>query len=355
MSNRKIKFLSRTQKERAFSVLRCAASLSLRPAQRRHMFPSAVVPIGKHCVGDGQPVYVVAEIGINHNGSVDAAKQLIDGAARAGCHAVKFQKRTPEICVPRDQWDVERNTPWGQLRYIDYRRKIEFGEREYAEIDRYCRLRRIQWFASCWDEESVAFVERFDPPCHKVASACLTDLPLLERMTATRRPIILSTGMSTFREIEHAVGTVGTRRLLIAHSTSTYPCPLDQLNLRMIHTLKKRWPECPIGYSGHEAGTSPTLAATAMGATFIERHITLDRNLWGSDQAASLELDELEQLVATIRDIQSSMGDGVKRLQQGEFAPRARLRRVVSEHEGNGARVHSEHEGNGASITNGTL
>jgi N-acetylneuraminate synthase len=275
-------------------------------------------------------VYVIAEIGINHNGSVDLAKRLIDGAVLAGVDAVKFQKRTPEKCVPRDQWNIERDTPWGRMTYIDYRRRIELGAREYAEIDRHCRERHIQWFVSCWDEESVDFIESFDPPCYKVASASLTDTPLLKKMRATGRPIIMSTGMSTDEEIDTAVEAIGRKELLIAHATSSYPCPPEHLNLRMIHTLRERYPECPIGYSGHEVGLATTWAAVTLGATFVERHITLDRAMWGTDQAASVEIGGLLRLVSNIRDIERSLGDGMKRIYEGELAARRKLRRVVS-------------------------
>ena len=205
----------------------------------------AVVRIGDRAVGDGEPVFVIAEIGINHNGSLELAKKLIDGAVLSGADAVKFQKRTPELCVPREQWLLERDTPWGRMTYIDYRRKVEFGEREYAAIDRHCRERGILWFASCWDEESVDFMERFDPPCYKVASASLTDHALLRKKRATGRPLILSTGMSTIEEIDAGVEAAGREDLLIAHATSTYPCPVDQLNLRMIPTLKAGVPGVP--------------------------------------------------------------------------------------------------------------
>jgi len=291
---------------------------------------SARVKIGNKGVGAGAPVLVIAEIGINHNGSVEIAKRLIDGAVLAGADAVKFQKRTPEKCVPRDQWNVERDTPWGRMTYIEYRRRVEFGPREYAEIDRYCAERGMLWFASCWDEESVDFIESFGPPCYKVASASLTDLPLLRKMRATGRPLMLSTGMSTLEEIATAVDTVGRESLLIAHATSSYPCPPEHLNLNMIRTLKGLYPECPIGYSGHEVGLAPTWAAVTLGACFVERHITLDRAMWGSDQAASVEIGGLLRLVASIRDIERSLGDGVKRIYEGELAARQKLRRVPS-------------------------
>ena len=290
----------------------------------------AVVEVGGRRVGAGQPVLVIAEIGINHNGSLDMARKLIDGAYVAGAEAVKFQKRTPELCVPKEQRNLERDTPWGRIPYIEYRRRMEFGEAEYTAIDRHCRERGILWFASCWDEAAVDFVERFEPPCYKIASASLTDHDLLRQVRSTGRPVMLSTGMSTAAEIDEAVNLLGRRDLLIAHSTSTYPCPPGDLNLRMIETLRQLYPECPVGYSGHETGLAPTWAAVALGATFVERHITLDRALWGSDQAASVEIGGFLRLVANIRDIEKSLGDGVKRVYEGELAAIAKLRRVKS-------------------------
>jgi len=288
------------------------------------------VRIGNKIVGDGRPVYVIAELGINHNGSLDTTKRMIDGAVLAGCDAVKFQKRTPELCVPRDQWNIERDTPWGRMTYIDYRHKIELGLREYVEIDRYCRERGIQWFASCWDEAAVEFMEQFDPPCYKAASASLTDLPLLRKMKSTGRPLMISTGMSTMEEIVAAVDAVGRQDLLIAHSTSSYPCPVEAINLNMIGTLRAKYADRPIGYSGHEVGLSPTWAAVAMGACFVERHLTLDRAMWGTDQAASVEVGGFMRLVANIRDIERAFGDGVKRVHESELASRAKLRRVIA-------------------------
>jgi len=288
------------------------------------------VRIGNRFVGEGEPVFVIAEIGINHNGSLDLAKKLIDGAVLAGADAVKFQKRTPEKCVPPGQWHVERDTPWGRMTYIEYRRKIEFGEREYADIDLHCRKHGIPWFASCWDEDAVDFMEQFQPPCYKTASAALTDTELLLKNRTTGRPLIISTGMSTQQEIEFAVAVLGRENLLIAHSTSTYPCPPHELNLRMVQTLKAMYPECPIGYSGHEVGLSPTWAAVALGATFVERHITLDRSMWGSDQAASVEIGGFRRLVSNIRDVERALGDGVKRVYEEELDKRKTLRRVTS-------------------------
>lgn len=290
----------------------------------------AVVRIGSRMVGDGQPVFVIAEIGINHNGDLDIARKLIESARSAGCDAVKFQKRTPELCVPKDQWDIERDTPWGRITYIDYRHKVEFGVKEYRQIDAYCRELGILWFASCWDEEAVDFMEQFDPPCYKAASAALTDTVLLKKKKSTGRPLIISTGMSTMEEIQAAMVAVGTNNQLIAHSTSTYPCPPEELNLRMIRTLKDMYPTCPIGYSGHEVGLATTWAAVALGATFVERHITLDRAMWGSDQAASVEVGGFARLVANIRDIELSLGDGKKHVYENEMMQRKKLRRVPS-------------------------
>jgi len=287
------------------------------------------VRIGSRWVGEGQPVYIVAEIGINHNGDVEIAKRLIDAAKLAGCDAVKFQKRTPELCVPPEQRNIPRETPWGLITYMEYRYKVEFGYEQYAEIDRYCKQQGIAWFASCWDIPSVDFIEQFDPPCYKVASASLTDDELLLRLNATGKPILLSTGMSTMDEIRHAVSLLDHDRLIILHSTSTYPCPPNELNLRMIQTLKREF-GLPVGYSGHEVGLQTTYAAVVLGACVVERHITLDRAMWGSDQAASVEPGGFMRLVRDIRVIEQALGDGVKRVYESELAARAKLRRVPS-------------------------
>lgn len=297
------------------------------------MLNSKKVKIGDRLVGDGEPVYIIAEIGINHNGSLEIAKKMIDGAIFAGCDAVKFQKRTPEKCVPEDQWYIERDTPWGRMTYIEYRQLMEFDADEYAEIARYCKERGIDWFASCWDIESVDFIEQFNPPLHKASSASLTDLELLKRMRATGKPVMLSTGMSTMKEIETAIRTIGMNNLLIAHSTSAYPCKNEELNLRMITTLKQRYPNVPIGYSGHEVGLATTWAAVTLGATFVERHITLDRAMWGTDQAASVEIMGMHRLVRNIRDIEKALGDGVKRVYESELQVMKKLRRIRSEYE----------------------
>lgn len=282
--------------------------------------------IGGRLVGDAHPAYIVAEIGVNHNGSVEIAKELIKQAHHAGVDAVKFQKRTPELCVPKDQWEIMRETPWGYISYIEYRRKMEFQHEEYAEIDRYCRELGIPWFASVWDEPSIDFLESFQPICYKVPSASLTDHGLLSSLRKTGRPIILSTGMSRMDQIRDAVALLDIEKLVIAHATSTYPCDPGELNLRMIETLREEFP-CPIGYSGHEVGLITSVVAVALGACMVERHITLDRAMWGSDQAASVEPQGFERLVKYTRVAQQSLGDGVKRVYDSELSSLRRLRR----------------------------
>ena len=285
------------------------------------------VKVGNRYVGDGHPVYIIAEIGINHNGNIEVAKQLIDASAVAGCDAVKFQKRTPELCVPDDQKDKMRHTPWGYISYMEYREKVEFGKDEFSEIVDYCQVKGIDWQASAWDEPSVDFLEQFDPLAHKVASASLTDSTLLLKMRQQGRPIILSTGMSQMEQIKAAVELVGTDDLILAHCTSAYPCPPAELNLKMIQTLRDMYP-CPIGYSGHEVGLPTTVAAVTLGACLIERHVTLDRAMWGSDQAASIEPGGLRKLVKYIRVVEEALGDGVKTVYESEQPGLHKLRRT---------------------------
>jgi N-acetylneuraminate synthase len=286
-----------------------------------------VVNIGTRPVGEGHPVWIIAEIGINHNGDLELAKKMIDTASIAGCDAVKFQKRTPELCVPVEQRNLIRETPWGLMTYMEYRERVEFGKEDYEKINRYCNEKGIAWFASCWDVASVDFIEEFSPVCHKIASASLTDHDLLRRLNFTGRPIILSTGMSTMTEIHNAVSLLDQDRLLIAHSTSSYPCKPNELNLRMIQTLKQEF-DCPIGYSGHEVGLQTTCAAVAVGACFVERHLTLDRAMWGSDQAASVEPGGFIRLVRDIRVIEAALGDGIKRVYESELPIMKRLRQM---------------------------
>lgn len=285
--------------------------------------------IGDRLVGPEQPVYVIGEIGINHNGDLQNAMALIDHAKAAGMDAVKFQKRTPEVCTPRDQWEIERDTPWGRMTYIEYRHRVEFGADEFRQIDEYCAEIGIDWFASPWDVESVEFLMAYNPKVFKVASACLTDDDLLAAMRDTGRTVILSTGMSTPAQIRHAVELLGSDQIVLLHATSTYPAPADQLNLRMIDTLNSEYPNVPIGYSGHEVGLQTTLCAVALGACMVERHITLDRSMWGSDQSASVEPEGMRRLVRDIRVIEESLGDGVKKVYPAEEAAMRKLRRVT--------------------------
>ncbi len=280
-------------------------------------------------IGHDQPVYIIAEIGINHNGSLETAQRLIQAAAEAGCDAVKFQKRTPELCTPKDQWHLERDTPWGRMTYINYRKMIEFGQEEYAAIDKYCRELNIDWFVSCWDEEAVDFIEQFNPGLYKLASASLTDMALIEKVKDTGRPFILSTGMSTMHEIDDAVQRFESDKMMIAHATSAYPCAPEELNLQMLRSLAQEYPGIPLGYSGHETGLATTLAAVAIGACFVERHFTLDRAMWGSDQAASVEPQGMQRLVKDIRDIEKALGDGIKRVYDSEMGAMKRLRRKI--------------------------
>jgi N-acetylneuraminate synthase len=286
------------------------------------------VSIGSTVIGGGHPVYVIAEIGLNHNGDVELAKQLIDVAAEAGANAVKFQKRTPEISTPAHMRDVPRETPWGTMSYLEYRYRVEFDRDQYLEIGDYATMRGLEWFASPWDVPSVDFLEDVGVRAHKVASASLTDVELLERLRDTGKPIILSTGMSTIDEIDRALSILSTDRVILMHATSTYPMEPEEANLKVIATLRDRYPGIPVGYSGHERGLQISLAAVAMGAVAVERHITLDRAMWGSDHAASLEPTGLNHLVRDIRVIEEALGDGVKRIFPGELAPMAKLRRV---------------------------
>ncbi len=286
------------------------------------------ITIGQHKIGDGFPTYIIAEIGINHNGSLEIAKSLIDMAVHCGCNAVKFQKRTPELSVPEHQRNVMRETPWGMMTYLEYRYRVEFNEEQYREIDSYCLSNGLTWFSSVWDHQAVDFMEKLGTPCYKVPSALLTDKSLLRYIRNTGKPIIISTGMSTMEQIREAVNEVGTENMMLMHCTSTYPCKPEELNLKMIETLKKEF-DVPIGYSGHEVGLVTTVAAVVLGAVAVERHITLDRSMWGSDQAASVEQVGLERLVKYIRTIESALGDCVKRVYEIELGALKRLRRVT--------------------------
>ncbi len=287
------------------------------------------VSVGKKAIGAGEPVYIIAEIGINHNGDVEIAKQLMDVAVETGCDAVKFQKRTPEICVPEEQKSIPRETPWGSMTYFEYKKRIEFEQNEFEQIDAYAKKIGIDWFASPWDVPSVNFLEGFNVPCQKIASACLTDSELLTAINKTKTTTILSTGMSSMQEIDKAVSLLNDVPLAIAQATSTYPAEASELNLRAIQTFAEKY-KVPVGYSGHERGLQVTIAAVALGATFIERHITLDRSMWGTDHSASLEPEGLKKLVRDIRVVELALGDGKKKVYESEIPIRAKLRRVLS-------------------------
>ena len=284
------------------------------------------INIGNYIIGDGQPCFIIAEIGINHNGSVNLAKKMIDIAVTTGCDAVKFQKRTIDVVYSPEELAKERKSVFGETNG-DLKRGLEFGENEYKEIDRYCREKGILWFASCWDEGAVDFIDKFNPPCYKIASACLTDDKLLLHTKSKGKPILLSTGMSTMDEIKHAVSILGEDNLIILHCTSTYPSNADEMNLRVIETLKQEF-KCPIGYSGHERGITPSVLAVAIGACVVERHITTDRTNWGSDQAASLETAGLYHMVRDIRQTPIMLGDGEKIVYPREMPIIDKLRRV---------------------------
>jgi N-acetylneuraminate synthase len=286
----------------------------------------STVRIGEAVVGERHPVYIIAEIGINHNGSLDLAKQLIDVAVTSGCNAVKFQKRTVDVVYTPEELERPRESPFGTTNG-ELKRGLEFGLEQYREIDAYCREKGIAWFASCWDEASVDFIDQFDVPCYKIASASLTDDNLLRHTRSKGKPIVLSTGMSSLDEIFHAVEVLGRQDLVVMHSCSTYPAHYDELNLRVIPILQQQF-GVPVGYSGHETGIPSSVAAVAIGACMIERHITLERSMWGSDQAASLGPSGFTQLVRDIRLVETALGDGVKRVLEREVPIMEKLRRV---------------------------
>ena len=287
----------------------------------------SLVKLGKMGIGDEFPCYIVAEIGINHNGSVKIAKELIDAAVECGCNAVKFQKRTVDVVYTPEELAKPRENPFGATNG-DLKRGLEFGFDEYKEIDNFCKSKEIDWFASCWDEDSVDFIEQFDPPCYKIASASITDDNLLKHHKKYGRPLIISTGMSDIEIIENAVNIVGEENIILLHCTSTYPSKLEELNLNGINTLKKKYPQIPIGYSGHESGLSTTIAAAVIGAAMVERHLSLDRSMWGSDQAASVEIPGMKRIVRDIRVIESAMGDGKIVIYDSEKPIIEKLRRV---------------------------
>ncbi len=286
----------------------------------------STIRVGNRLIGDDQPCFIIAEIGINHNGDIDLAKRLISVALAAGCDAVKFQKRTIDVVYSAEELAKPRENPFGPTNG-DLKYGLEFEQEEYEEIRAFCKSVKMLWFASPWDEASVDFLEQFDVPVHKIASASLTDDNLLRHVRATGKPVILSTGMSTYAEIDHAVEVLGKDDLVLMHATSTYPAFYPELNLRAIPTMAERY-AVPIGYSGHETGIPTSVCAAVLGACCVERHITLDRSMWGSDHAASLEPNGISRLVRDIRLWEQSKGDGIKRVYEREFPIIKKLRRV---------------------------
>lgn len=285
------------------------------------------VTIDNVSIGEDHQVYFIGEIGINHNGDIELAKKLVTIATGAGCNAVKFQKRTPELCVPEKQRNIMRETPWGLISYLDYRKRIELGENEYNEINRFCKEMKITWFASPWDEESVDFLDKYDTPCYKIPSAKLTDDKLLRYIKSKSKPVILSSGLSELKQLDHAIDILGKKNLIVLHCCGAYPADYKDLNLKLIPYYKDRY-NVPVGYSGHETGLPASIAAVALGACIIERHITLDRAMWGSDHAASLEPTGLTKLIRDVRLVEKSMGNTNKRILSCEESIIHRLRNV---------------------------
>tara|TARA_B000000475_G_scaffold266927_1_gene257359 strand:- start:311 stop:1153 length:843 start_codon:yes stop_codon:yes gene_type:complete len=274
--------------------------------------------------------YIIAEIGINHNGSLDIAKKLIDIAHVAGCDAVKFQKRNPDVCVPEHQKSIMRETPWGKMTYLEYKYKVEFGQLEYDEINDYCNIKGIKWSASPWDIDSLNFLNQYKLPFIKIPSALLTDLDLIKESAKTDKKLILSTGMSTLDEVDSAVNAIQESNnkcvYALLHCNSSYPAPNEDLNLKCIRTLKDRY-QCEVGYSGHEFGLTTTIASICFGSTIIERHITLDRTMWGTDQMCSVEPQGLIKLVRGIKELNLAIGDGIKRITETEIPIKDKLRK----------------------------
>ena len=288
---------------------------------------SEKIIVGNKAIGRNCPTYIIAEIGINHNGSFELAKQLIEESAAAGADAVKFQKRNPDVCVPEHQKSVMRETPWGTMTYLDYKYKVEFEKPEYDEIDKYCKEKGIAWSASPWDLDSLEFLDQYDLPFLKMPSAMMTNEPLMRAAAKTGKKVIFSAGMSTLKETDMAVVWMQEEgaEFALLHCNSAYPAPIEDLNLSCIQTLKNRY-NCEVGYSGHEFRIGTTVASIYLGATILERHITLDRQMWGSDHLSSVEPQGLIKLVRGVRELELAHGDGVKRVTDGELPFRKKLR-----------------------------
>lgn len=288
------------------------------------------IKIGKKTISLSSNVYMIAEIGINHNGDMTIVKRLLDAAYACGWHCGKFQKRDPDICVPEEQKKKIVNTPWGEMTYLEYKKKIEFTKKDYDIINSYCKMKPLDWTASAWDKNSLRFLLNYEIPFIKIASASLTNKELIKACAVQQKPVLLSTGMSTIEEIDSAVEVFksnGKKNLILMHTNSAYPAPNDELNLSVIPFLRQRY-KCLVGYSGHEKNLEPSVVAVALGARVIERHITIDHNMWGTDQAASLEVHAMDMLRKRIEGVVSMLGDGVKRITSGELAVRKKLRKI---------------------------
>ena len=286
------------------------------------------IRLGEKTVGEGCNPYFIAEIGINHNGDLGVAKRLIDASFAIGWDCVKFQKRTPDIAVPESQKNVMRSTPWGEMTYLEYKKRIEFGKEEYDYINKYCKEKPISWTASPWDIPSLEFLLNYDIPFIKLASATNGSTELIKKACASGKPIIMSTGMSTQEELDKAVDLLerfSNGNYALLHTNSVYPAPIDELNLKYIQTLKNRY-GCVVGYSGHEQNLEPTVAAVTLGADIVERHVTLSHDMWGTDQKASLEINAMYLLYRRCRDIKLMLGDGEKKLEEDELQVRKKLR-----------------------------
>lgn len=286
------------------------------------------IKVGNRYIGEGEPLYLIAEIGINHNGDMQIAKKLIDATFATGWDCAKFQKRTPDICVPEGQKNVMRETPWGEMTYLEYKHKIEFQKKEYDYIDKYCKEKPVAWTASAWDMPSLEFLLNYDLPFIKVPSAKITELDLVKECAKSGKPVFISTGMSTIEEVDNAVEILekfANGNYVLFHTNSTYPSKINELNLQMIKTLKDRY-GCIVGYSGHEYELEPTVIAPVFGASVIERHVTLDHNMWGTDHSASLEVLGMDMLEKRVRTTKTIVGDGIKTISCGEEKIREKLR-----------------------------
>ncbi len=286
------------------------------------------VKLGAYVVTDYSEPYLIAEIGINHNGDIQIAKKLIDAANACNWHCVKFQKREPDISVPEEQKTVMRDTPWGRMTYLEYKKRIEFGDKEYGYIKTYCEEKPLDWTASPWDIPSLEFLLRYDVPFIKMPSAMLTNDELMTRAAKSGKAMVVSTGMSTWDEIDHAVDILekhASGGYVLMHTNSSYPTPHNELNLKMIPVLRERY-HCLVGYSGHEQDLEPTVAAVVLGACVIERHVTLSHEMWGTDQAASLTVPAMGMLQGRISNIGTMMGSGERTLGEAELKVRKKLR-----------------------------